>query len=410
MKKSLVAIIMSLIMVLLTLAGCSSSDNKKTPDPTQSPSAVISDLLQKENYDEAVLQYNNMKYPDQTSTDTVTKEIDSVYDNYKLKLIEYKTAISKLDAFYKINDKNIKRRSRDVKQKVNDLHDSRTAYETAVLYEKEKNYKDAIAQYSLVIEEDDNYNTAQEKIKSCTTTLRDEAIAKADAFIKDNDYVGAINTLIDANKNLQDDTITQKIEVYSKTYVTDILNQADALVSEKKLDEAIDLLKYAKTVVPNNTELKDRLNSIEDLKPVPLQTLHILENTHSNPYLSTECYYYSDEGITDAYGNDYSQAHIFRTYYSHEAYCLYFLNGEYLTITGTLVMSTNSNSSSNMYINIYADDELVYSKRSIDRLTKAFTFSADVTGADKMKIVVGISKSGGELNYLAIVNGQMNKI
>lgn len=362
-------------------AGCGKSDSKE--DNTKK----LETLLQEENYSEAaqVADFSN-----QSDINLICASLDEKINKYNNGEITKEEAKKSFDSFSSVHAEQIETK----KKEFNDLVNSKTAYDSAVVYEKDKNYSAAIEQYGKVIEKDTNYPDAQTKLETCRTSLRSEIIASAEQSVTDDDYPAAIKTIQDGLEIFPDDVeLKSKLDTYSTAYVTKAVGEADTAVADRDYDAADTAIDEALKVLPDNQTLKDKKEEINGSRPVVLKDIHILEKKN---------YEYSDEGVFDAYGNDYSQTGVF----TYDGYCLYYLDKKYKTFTGKLVVTDDSNTDADVYVNIYADDKLVYTKKGIKRLTKAIDFEADVTDCDQLKVVVGHDNHYGKL---AICNGSFFK-
>ena len=377
------------VVIIIGMVGCETKSNIKKE-------------IDNGNYDKAVEDFNQSEDNDQETIDRFVDEMNQIYEEYNNGEIEYDDAKAKLKSLSQVNNTYIRETYTRVRGNIETLNDSKTSFMAAEEAYQQKEYEQAMKDYKAVISDDVNYSAAQVKIESIKGELVKAALKDAKEMADKDDYEGAIKELKQINKTAEDETVQKTLEEYNEAYVKEVVEQEEKLIEEKKLDEAKELLEHAILVVPDNSTLKNKLTGVEELQPVDLGDIHVLENSND--------YEYVDEGITDAYGNDYSQACLFYAYWvSEEEYCLYYTAKQYKTLSGTIVLSEETHKDAEMYINIYADDKLVYSKRSINRLTKAIDFEAKVNNCDQLKIVVGNHQKYSAAGYLAIVNGRLSK-
>ena len=101
-------------------------------------------------------------------------------------------------------------------------------------------------------------------------------------------------------------------------------------------------------------------------------------------------YYSTKEAIMDTYGNLYASVGSFNN--TGTNFATYYTAGKYSLLTGTIALPDSINSETVITVNIYADDQLIYTLPSISRTTKPTAVSLDISGADTIK-VEGISNN-----------------
>ena len=389
MKSTSKIICMGFAIIMILMTGCSSTSQ-------------ITDLLQKNDYDKAVAEYNALNEPEKAIANSFTTKVEQIYTDYKEKKIDYTTAKADINSLSKTKNTDIENKCKDTMEKIEKLNNSRIAFETAIQFEEEKNYKDAIKQYSLVIEDDENYKNAQDKIKSCTNALRNDVILSAEKTAKNNDYESALKILNEALEALPNDSkLIQKIKVYTESYTKNIIEETDALIKDKKLDEAEKLLNNALITVPNNQTITKKLEEIENLRPVDLVSVHIIDSKN---------YSYHDDGYVDSFGNTYTGYHFFEEVDSG-ANVLFNLNQEYTTFSGTIAASEETAAEDVFFIQITCDGKNTYEKHNITKVTEPFDFSVNVKGCKKLEIRFGCDKKETFFGYrIGIVNAVLEKV
>lgn len=103
--------------------------------------------------------------------------------------------------------------------------------------------------------------------------------------------------------------------------------------------------------------------------------LKVVNNSH---------YYSTKEAIMDTYGNLYASVGSFNS--TGTNFATYYTAGKYSSLTGTIALPDSINSETVITVNIYADDQLIYTLPSISRTTKPTAVSLDISGADTIKI------------------------
>ncbi|MCM1468146.1 MAG: protein kinase [Alistipes sp.] len=93
------------------------------------------------------------------------EKLDEVFNEYKNYHVDYETAMGMLRELEAFNIAEYEERYSEVKQKTEKLSLSREAFERGKQSEENDNYLEACKAYEAVIEEDDNYLTAQAKLE-----------------------------------------------------------------------------------------------------------------------------------------------------------------------------------------------------------------------------------------------------
>lgn len=122
----------------------------------------------------------------------------------------------------------------------------------------------------------------------------------------------------------------------------------------------------------------------------PLEEIHILEKRD---------YEFKPEGVTTAYGDSHINAHLFNPHSKPEdnTYCLFYLNKQYSTFKGTVVIPTEETYNCKSYLNIYADGKKIYNSGVLERLTKAIEFTIDVKDCEQLALKVGSETGYGDV-------------
>ena len=116
---------------------------------------------------------------------------------------------------------------------------------------------------------------------------------------------------------------------------------------------------------------------------------------------------FTQDSITDSYGNEYS-SNVFGFDSDDKAYVCYELKGQYLSFTGTLLASTETDSSAKMHFAIFADGEEVFTVTNYTRQKEAVEISLDLTGVNVLEFKSrDISNSWN--GYLYIAGGTFSR-
>lgn len=399
-KGKIIAIAAAAVIVVIAVAVCAVLLSQKA-----SPSNKIIEALSSGNYDEAIDYSKELDEVSDTLAKQLNDHMDELYSNFKSGAVDYTTAKAELDALTAMNLSEISGKLSEITDKVDKLNASKTAFETAKQFESSGDYISAIAQYKLVIEEDANFEAAKSGIVSASDKCRADALSKASQYVSSNDYENALKTLTDALAVLENDAqITTQITVYSANYETACITKADALLKQKKFDEAKSFLSDALKVLPDSTKLSDKLNGIDSLRPVDLNTVYLIDSKN---------YEYKTGSYTNSLGNTYDGVYFYNDLTSKSSYSLYNINSEYSKFVGSFVADPSANIELHYFINIYVDDVLKCSKKNFTKTTGKLDFSVDVKGGKQLKIVVGVEEDVNQyivsVGNVGIVNAKLEK-
>lgn len=428
-KKAL-AIILSVLIVLVVTAGGLGiaylvSDEQK-----------IVRALDKEKYDEALSIYNSSFNGNDSGLLewSIESRLEEIKEDFTNGTIEYEVANMEISTIQKMGIGGIGAAIKTAKDYISTLNTSRTSFNTAETMFAKGDFAGAIENYKKIIEEDANYEVAKSKLATAIEKYREEVLTNAKAYVKEGSYTKAITELEVALETVPfDSVLTEQLNVYKNDYaaltkddalataaeaaeekdfagaikaiemalegnsediellaalkeytddyVDSIIKNVDQLTGKRKYVEAIAVLNNAIEVLPENTTLKDKLSDVEENSPVSLSTLTPInggwtwnEGTPTDPF---EITYTNVSNFIIFYGSDK------REYYSE-----YRLYGKYTSLSGSLVSHADINENGVSQIKIYADEKLVYTSPDIERKTDLIDFSADISGADYVKIVV----------------------
>lgn len=326
---------------------------------------------------------------------------------------------------------------------VNALNDSRTAYSLGIEYMGSGDYPKAMEQFKKVIEDDHDYSSAQDNYNRSVDFYRSEQLDKAaysvesgnidaaiivvsnalnilnndseltkqldiynsiksageisnilleiDTKVESGDYVAALGLLKTALNTYPDnaDVKTKYSDVEGK-YISSVIDEADSLMQMGDYDSALQRLDNAKNVLPDNKTLSDKYTTVSNNKPVQLKDIK-MQNAINFALESGAC--------EDIIGNVYSGNNVFvtgKSYGSSTGNCEFYLGGKYSSITGIAAPKNSFKQNRAINFEIYADGVLKFSNK-ITQKTLAFTFEADVSGAEW--IMIKASSISGFSNY-----------
>lgn len=163
------------------------------------------------------------------------KHIDDIYQKYFDEEMSYEDAIRQIEATEQYSDSLSNLSS--VKSNINELNYSRNAFNEAQTKEESEKYVDAYKDYRKVIEDDPNYDVAQEKIVDLTTKVIVEYKQLAADAANENNYTSAISYIDAALKidSTNDELINLKNE-YTNARVVKVAQEVEAARLKKLIN------------------------------------------------------------------------------------------------------------------------------------------------------------------------------
>lgn len=213
-------------------------------------------------------------------------------------------------------------------------------------------------------------------------------IDQATEYWNNNNYSQALVLLKDS-ESLSDDIATL-YKQYSSEYCVLIIGQADTLIANKNIDEAKSLIDSNIALVKDSSPLKNKLEEIENKKPVKLSSLKSTSSRNCNEI--------ADSGATDTVGNYYSSSNGFILEAEGKndyGYNTFYLGGKYNSFSINISVSDESENPPDSdlagWIGIYQkngeDYELI---KRVDNITRIMSPVAiediDVSDAEWLEI------------------------
>lgn len=410
--------------------------------------------LENEDYNTAIEVYNDSD--GEVSSLLINKleeRLEKAKADFVAGTIDYSVANMEVSTIQKMGISEISDKVDEISDYINNLNDSQTAFSTAETLFGKADYAGAMENYKKVIEDDANYESAKTKLSEAAGKYREQVLAKADDYVKagsytkaiaeleaalkvlpddsqitaqlesyksdsssqikgeairtaadaaaTGDYITAIQTLESAIVNYPDDVeISTDLETYKNSYVTSVIAAADDFVANRDYLSAISAVTDALGILPGNQILTDKQTALENNRPLVLATLTPInggftwnDGDPKDPFQVTHSdvgYYTLIEG-----GGDSS------------VYAEYRVYNKYKTLTASVVPHADIRETAKVYVKVYADDMLVYTSPEIGRKTDKFEISANIAGADYVKIVVEVKDNYGYYNALIFMDPQL---
>lgn len=353
------------------------------------------------------------------------KEINNIVSKYYSNSVSYEDAMNKLEVYNEFYDEKVK----EAKEKIDRMKDSHEAYQAAEEAYAEQNYQKAYELYQKVISDDNNYGNTQDKKEDCYNAIYKEMLDIATSKAEEGDKLGAadyLNEHLDILKTEDRKNIVEAIQTYKKQYVEHewekikdqgdfeqkyvvissleaevgnieilrniqkeldsdyesyVINQVNAALNERNLEEAMQLIYAAEKHIPGNAAIQGLKISIKDYNPVSIVDME--------PYAIGQFDLGCDKAVADNMGNTYDTALTGYMDDDDNQYNIYDIGGKYGVLTGTVCISKRSvGTKCTGYIKIYGDDILLWEDNNISAGTKPYNISVNVSGVTDLKIAM----------------------
>lgn len=351
----------------------------------------------------------------------VIKKAEEIKKQYSEGTLTEEEARKKLKVITSLPDYSIYKHGSEVVSYIDDVKTSEKYFQKAEEYKGKKNYLDATYYYAHVQEDTPHYEAAQSAITECKNLFVQDTIAKADEYIKNNEYSKAEDVIQDAiydlssddeslkeqlenklqeykssgvdavmkkadeiaksdgyikaieelydiardmNVYLDQDTYNNKIDEYKKAYVNQAVEEAKPFVDAGDYASAVNVLACAdnKYYFERWENLEEMDKKIEEYGSKLSKSLNSIEATKSSsistPYMDNETYGIADSAFKDADGNEqYLYTEINATY--GKASADYNLNKKYESLSGKLVFGEDSEDGVTITIKFVGDGKIL---------------------------------------------------
>ena len=355
------------------------------------------------------------------------ERLDKLYDDYLKGNVDYENATKQIETIQIMTSPGISDKLTEVKTNIEKYNVSDVALANADALYAEGKYAEAIEQYKLVSEDHADYEKAQEGLEAATKAYKKAAIEGADKLATAEDYKGAIEAIDAALKVLEEDQeLTDKKSQYETKFIEKAIADGDALIMERKYDDAIKLLENASKVIPGNTTLSDRVTAVKDAKPAALSSVTVIDSKRYEAF---------KEVFEDSFGNIYPDSYQFmprqtRSYGSNSiidvafykndtretsndiAYAIFNLNKNYKTFSAEVVTPAGLASGAQLLIEVYVDDNPMPAAliQGITVRSGSQPISINVEGVTQLRVDVWAISDGYSGEYpLSLVNTQLAK-
>lgn len=343
------------------------------------------------------------------------KNITSILEQAKLyaDVEEYKQALNEIDAgLEQYPDAEELTAKQQEYQTLLAEQTKQTVLRQAEQYAENGNYEMALKLIQDALEDNGGDADYLQRAATYTENFVTSTLAAAEQDGQRGDYASAYKTIQDALKIVGSNaSLSVKLTTYEQSYVSSVIDQADELLAQKNYSGARSVLNEASSILPSNTALKEKLQQVSDWQPVSLASISVLNGGWE----------WNTTAPEDPFGNDYSgmvNYAVFKKYDNTEYssslysggygnYAEYRLYGKYDSISMILAPYTSIGETESAWIQIYADDSLVFTSPRITRKTDAIQVEVPIADAEYIKIVVVLENNYGDTGALIMSNVQL---
>lgn len=275
---------------------------------------------------------------------------------------------------------------------------SKVAYESGVSLLASQNYIDAIAEFDKVLENDCNYSDAMQQRTNAIDSYKAKVVGDADACVAENDYPGAIDILKKAVEVLPEDSeLLTKLNTSEKNYIAKTLTDAEAAFTDyTKYEDALTIIRATLQYYPDDQSLTEKRDYYNSFAPVNLYDMKSVKGKAA-----------AKENDTDTYNNEYTKC--FWVGYGNWAIwsdptnIVYDLKGAYNTFSAKIYGRSTKTDAGYYSVTIYGDGTKLYENAKVLDNAKAFDISVDVTGVSELSLVIN-KEDGSVTSGVGITN------
>ena len=425
------------------------------------PVENVIEALDGGNFDEAIALAADIE--NESQIETLTNRLEERLLILRGKFIdgtrEHSVVMTELNAIEGMNIIEVSTMAIGIRDSINELNDSRTAFNRAEYLYERGSFADAISHYMQVIQDDPNYSRALVGVTVATNALRSEALARAESYSAEGNYISAISILGDALLVIENDevitqqmyayrasmetanrqailntasayanlrdwhnalttlrvalwdmpgdiTIEDRLRDYEQMFVDESIADAASIIAMGRHDDAIALLNNVLMELPNNAQITAEIIRIEQLRPASLADVRVNDSLN---------YLHQIEFFTDSMGSHHLESFQFNAL-AGQSYAVFSLDGGFRTFTVNVVAPTGLPSDVDFFIEVTLNDEDTPAAfiESFNIDTGMERISVDVTGATTMTIsvsVVGDIDVDIELSHYGVhlVNAELDR-
>lgn len=143
-------------------------------------------------------------------------ELETIQTKYIAKEVSYEEVEKICTPYKEYKNSSISATAKIVNEFCEKLKDSRVGYEVGIDAAKQKNYESALENLSKVVEDDENYENAQNKIKEVVTLYKTKVMQAVEKNVATNNYDTAISNLKLLKTYCNDPDVSSKLDEVEK--------------------------------------------------------------------------------------------------------------------------------------------------------------------------------------------------
>ena len=297
------------------------------------------------------------------------------------------------------------------------LYDSKINYcDGLYAYKTSGDYESAISSFTGVTEADSKFDDTATMIGECADAYIGATLTAVEEKIAEGDINGGLQLLNAAEAYLDEcglssgetaQQLTAKIEETLASYADTYAQKAETCFKDKDVDGAIGNMEVAMELQPDNADYKTKYDTYQQYIPFEL---YLEESCLNIEKANVGIGFYGLEFNENAVSNEYvtMQHSLTWSEITDDEYIAlnYNLAGKYDTVTGLLFLDEHSrdDKSNNIdasYFEAYGDGKLLYTSPKITAGFLSENLSFQVSGVQKLKIVLHGYPNVGVSNFIA---------
>lgn len=171
----------------------------------------------------------------------VVAELETIQTKYISKEISYEEVEKICTPFEKYDNSSIVSTARTVNSFCEKLKDSRVGFEVGIEAVEQEDYKVALENLSKVIEEDENYEDAQSKLKEVTALYKTKVMLEVEKNVASNNYTTAISDLRFLKTYCDDSDVSNKLDEVEKQEKAYKEEQENLKIEEYKNSQQVEV-------------------------------------------------------------------------------------------------------------------------------------------------------------------------
>ena len=315
--------------------------------------------------------FMSQKYDEYNDEKISYNQVNSLYEQIQHNVIEANEI------------QNVGKPMTNFKNEIQSLKESKDAYFTGVNCVSNKDYENAIEQFSRVSQVDNNYSKAQSKSAEAKNTWKNESLNYIDEKTAGFEYEEALNILKKLSHYFPNDSIiSDKIYSVNSLAIDKAIEQAEADFNATGYQKSIDDIQTALRLVGDSDRLNAELEKYSAYIPAEIYNMECTERSNKRVSKSKISY----DNTNQTHINAFSAYH--RSFGDENQYEVYPLLGKYDTLTFEVYRNNNEYTKKTdeaSGINIYGDGMLLKSI-TVDKNFSPQNYSLDISDVQRLKI------------------------